>query len=88
MILAKSQQPEHDVDYLFGQVSIDQPFVDWSGNCGNLTAAVGSFAISNGLVDAARIPENGICTVRIWQVNIQNHYCTRTYYAGASSRNR
>ncbi|MEG2301083.1 MAG: PrpF domain-containing protein, partial [Acinetobacter sp.] len=52
-------------------VSIDQPFVDWSGNCGNLTAAVGSFAISNGLVDAARIPENGICTVRIWQVNIQ-----------------
>jgi len=71
VILAKSQQPEHDVDYLFGQVSIDQPFVDWSGNCGNLTAAVGSFAISNGLVDTARIPENGICTVRIWQVNIQ-----------------
>ena len=71
VILAKSQQPEHDVDYLFGQVSIDQPFVDWSGNCGNLTAAVGLFAISNGLVDAARIPENGICTVRIWQVNIQ-----------------
>ncbi len=71
VILAKSQQPEHDVDYLFGQVSIDQPFVDWSGNCGNLTAAVGSFAISNGLVNATRIPENGICTVRIWQVNIQ-----------------
>ena len=71
VILAKSQQPEHDVDYLFGQVSIDQPFVDWSGNCSNLTAAVGSFVISNGLVDAARIPENGICTVRIWQVNIQ-----------------
>jgi len=71
VILAKSNQPEHDVDYLFGQVSIDQPFVDWSGNCGNLTAAVGSFAISNGLVDADRIPENGICTVRIWQKNIQ-----------------
>jgi len=71
VILAKSTQPDHDVDYLFGQVSIDQPFVDWSGNCGNLTAAVGSFAISNGLVDAERIPENGICTVRIWQVNIQ-----------------
>nr|WP_279052790.1 2-methylaconitate cis-trans isomerase PrpF [Acinetobacter tandoii] len=71
VILAKSTQAEHDVDYLFGQVSIDQPFVDWSGNCGNLTAAVGSFAISNGLVDAARIPEDGICTVRIWQVNIQ-----------------
>ncbi|MFH7765169.1 2-methylaconitate cis-trans isomerase PrpF [Acinetobacter sp. BSP-28] len=71
VILAKSAQPDHDVDYLFGQVSIDQPFVDWSGNCGNLTAAVGSFAISNGLVSAERIPENGICTVRIWQVNIE-----------------
>ncbi|MCU7698482.1 2-methylaconitate cis-trans isomerase PrpF [Acinetobacter sp. AYS6] len=71
VILAKSSQPEHDVDYLFGQVSIDQAFVDWSGNCGNLTAAVGSFAISNGLVDADRIPENGLCTVRIWQKNIQ-----------------
>jgi len=71
VILAKSTQPDHDVDYLFGQVSIDQPFVDWSGNCGNLTAAVGSFAISNGLVNAERIPENGICAVRIWQANIQ-----------------
>jgi len=71
VILAKSSQPEHDVDYLFGQVAIDQPFVDWSGNCGNLTAAVGSFAISNGLVSAERIPENGLCTVRIWQVNIE-----------------
>ena len=71
VILAKSSQPDHDVDYLFGQVAIDQPFVDWSGNCGNLTAAVGSFAISNGLVSAKHIPENGICTVRIWQVNIQ-----------------
>lgn len=70
VILAKSTQAEHDVDYLFGQVSIDKAFVDWSGNCGNLTAAVGAFAISNGLVDAARIPENGLCTVRIWQANI------------------
>lgn len=70
VILSKSTRAEHDVDYLFGQVSIDQPVVDWSGNCGNLTAAVGSFAISNGLVDADRIPENGICTVKIWQVNI------------------
>ena len=71
VILSKSSQPEHDVDYLFGQVSIDKAFVDWSGNCGNLTAAVGSFAISNGMVDASRIPENGLCTVRIWQANIQ-----------------
>ncbi|EFO96606.1 MULTISPECIES: 2-methylaconitate cis-trans isomerase PrpF [Acinetobacter] len=70
VILAKSSQANHDVDYLFGQVSIDKAFVDWSGNCGNLTAAVGSFAISNGLVAADRIPENGICTVRIWQANI------------------
>lgn len=70
VIVAKSEQPEHDVDYLFGQVAINKAFVDWSGNCGNLTAAVGAFAISGGLVDAARIPENGICTVRIWQKNI------------------
>jgi len=70
VILSKSTQPDHDVDYLFGQVAIDRPFVDWSGNCGNLTAAVGSFAISNGLVDADRIPENGIAVVRIWQANI------------------
>jgi len=58
------------VDYLFGQVSIDQPFVDWSGNCGNLSAAVGPFAISNGLVDAARVPRDGVAVVRIWQANI------------------
>lgn len=71
VILSKSAQPDHDVDYLFGQVAIDKAFVDWSGNCGNLTAAVGAFAISNGLVDSSRIPENGMCTVRIWQANIQ-----------------
>lgn len=71
VLLAKSTQPNHDVDYLFGQVSIDKAFVDWSGNCGNLTAAVGSFAISNGLVAQDRIPENGLCTVRIWQANIK-----------------
>lgn len=71
VILAKSTQPDHDVDYLFGQVSIDKAFVDWSGNCGNLTAAVGAFAISSGLVDTARIPQDGVCTVRIWQANIK-----------------
>lgn len=70
VILAKSERPDHDVDYLFGQVSIDKAFVDWSGNCGNLSAAVGSFAIASGLVDAARIPQNGVATVRIWQANI------------------
>ena len=70
VILSRSQHAEHDVDYLFGQVAIDKPFIDWSGNCGNLTAAVGAFAISNGLVDLERIPDNGICTVRIWQANI------------------
>ncbi|WP_448212995.1 2-methylaconitate cis-trans isomerase PrpF [Colwellia sp. MEBiC06753] len=71
VILAKSEQADHDVDYLFGQVAIDKAFVDWSGNCGNLTAAVGSFAINSGLVDPSRIPENGVCTVRIWQKNIE-----------------
>lgn len=70
VILSKSIRPDHDVDYLFGQISIDQPFVDWSGNCGNLTAAVGSFAISNGLVESSRIPQNGVAIVRIWQANI------------------
>ena len=70
VILSKSTRADHDVDYLFGQVSIDQPFVDWSGNCGNLSAAVGPFAVSNGLVDASRIPKNGIATIRIWQSNI------------------
>lgn len=70
VILSESDSPDHDVDYLFGQVSIDKPFVDWSGNCGNLSAAVGPFAISNGLVEASRIPDNGIATVRIWQANI------------------
>jgi hypothetical protein len=70
VILSKNARPDHDVDYLFGQVSIDKPFVDWSGNCGNLSAAVGSFAISGGLVDASRVPRNGMATVRIWQANI------------------
>ncbi|VVO90071.1 2-methylaconitate cis-trans isomerase PrpF [Pseudomonas fluorescens] len=70
VILSKSTKADHDVDYLFGQVSIDKPFVDWSGNCGNLSAAVGSFAISNGLVDASRIPHNGVAVVRVWQANI------------------
>ena len=71
VILSKSSQPEHDVDYLYGQVSIDKAFVDWSGNCGNLSTAAGAFAIHAGLVDPARIPDNGVCVVRIWQANIQ-----------------
>jgi probable AcnD-accessory protein PrpF len=70
VILSKSSRPDHDVDYLFGQVAIDKAFVDWSGNCGNLSAAVGPFAVANGFVDPARIPLNGTVTVRIWQVNI------------------
>lgn len=70
VILARSSRADHDVDYLFGQVAIDKAFVDWSGNCGNLSAAVGAFAISKGLVDPARVPQDGICTVRIWQANI------------------
>jgi probable AcnD-accessory protein PrpF len=77
VILAKSAVVDHDVDYIFGQVAIDKAFVDWSGNCGNLTAAVGSFAIMSGLVDASRIPEHGICTVRIWQKNISKTIIAR-----------
>jgi probable AcnD-accessory protein PrpF len=70
VILCKSTQPDHDVDYLYGQVSIDKAFVDWSGNCGNLSTGAGAFAIHAGLIDPARIPQNGICVVRIWQANI------------------
>jgi probable AcnD-accessory protein PrpF len=70
VILSKTSRPDHDVDYLFGQVSIDKAFVDWSGNCGNLSAAVGSFAIASGLVDPTRIPRDGVATIRIWQANI------------------
>ncbi|EHW0654770.1 2-methylaconitate cis-trans isomerase PrpF [Vibrio parahaemolyticus] len=70
VIVSRSSRDDHDVDYLFGQVSIDKPFVDWSGNCGNLSAAIGPFAIHAGLIPQERIPENGIVTVRVWQVNI------------------
>lgn len=70
VIVSKSSRPDHDLDYLFGQVSIDKAFVDWSGNCGNLSAAVGPFGIASGLVDSSRVPENGVATVRIWQANI------------------
>jgi probable AcnD-accessory protein PrpF len=70
VILSRSERPGHDVDYLFGQVSIDQSFIDWSGNCGNLSAAVGAFAISGGLVDPARVPQDGVAVVRVWQANI------------------
>lgn len=70
VILSQSNRPEHDVDYLYGQVAIDQDFVDWSGNCGNLTTAAGAFAIHAGLVDPARVPQNGVCVVRIRQANI------------------
>ncbi|WP_372018011.1 2-methylaconitate cis-trans isomerase PrpF [Pseudoxanthomonas sp. 10H] len=70
VIVSSSARPDHDVDYLFGQVSIDSAFVDWSGNCGNLSAAVGPFAISSGLVDASKLPRDGVATVRIWQANI------------------
>lgn len=70
VIVSKSERDDHDVDYLFGQVSIDKPFVDWSGNCGNLSAAVGPFALHSGFIDKERIPDNGVVTVRVWQVNI------------------
>ena len=70
VILSKSTRPDHDVDYLYGQVSIDKPFVDWSGNCGNLSTGAGAFAIHAGLIDPSRIPRDGTCTVRIWQANI------------------
>ena len=71
VILSPSTQPDHDVDYLFGQISIDKALVDWSGNCGNLSAAVGPFAIHTGLMPSERIPKNGTAAVRVWQANIK-----------------
>jgi probable AcnD-accessory protein PrpF len=70
VIIGPATRPDHDVDYLYGQVSIDSAFVDWSGNCGNLSSAVGPFAIANGFIPAGRIPHDGVCSVRIWQANI------------------
>ncbi|HAU67990.1 MAG TPA: 2-methylaconitate cis-trans isomerase PrpF, partial [Gammaproteobacteria bacterium] len=84
VILSASTQPEHDVDYLFGQVAIDRPFVDWSGNCGNLTAAVGAFAITNKLFDTSALPTDGIATVRIWQVNIGKSIIARIPMSGGA----
>lgn len=84
VILASSARQDHDVDYLFGQVSIDKPFVDWSGNCGNLSAAVAPFALSNGLIDPSRIPSNGIATVRIWQANIGKTIIARVPITGGA----
>jgi 2-methylaconitate isomerase len=82
VIVSRSTRPDHDVDYLFGQVAIDQAFVDWSGNCGNLSAAVGPFAISSGLIDAARIPRDGVVVVRIWQANIAKTIVAHVTVAG------
>ena len=70
VIISQSGRPGHDVDYLYGQVPLNDSFIDWSANCGNLSSAVGPFAIAQGLIDAARVPHDGLCTVRIWQANI------------------
>ncbi|ASI67604.1 putative methylaconitate Delta-isomerase PrpF [Diaphorobacter nitroreducens] len=83
VIVSPSTRPGHDVDYLFGQVAIDSPFVDWSGNCGNLSAAVGPFAIASGLVAPGRIPHDGVCTVRIWQANIGKTIVAHVPIAGS-----
>jgi hypothetical protein len=82
VILSPSAQPDHDVDYLYGQVPINDSFIDWSGNCGNLSSAVGPFAIANGMVEPARVPRDGICTVRIWQANIGKTIIAHVQVAG------
>jgi len=84
VIVSRSARPGHDVDYLFGQVSIDKAFVDWSGNCGNLSSAVGPFAINSGLVDAGKIPRDGVATVRIWQANIGKTIVAHVPIAGGA----
>ncbi|WAC62453.1 2-methylaconitate cis-trans isomerase PrpF [Pseudoxanthomonas sp. SL93] len=82
VIVSPSTQPDHDVDYLYGQVPINEAFIDWSGNCGNLSSAVGPFAIANGMVDPARVPRDGLCTVRIWQANIQKTIIAHVQVSG------
>jgi probable AcnD-accessory protein PrpF len=82
VIISPSTQADHDVDYLYGQVPIDGAFIDWSGNCGNLSSAVGPFAIANGMVDPARVPRDGLCTVRIWQANIQKTIIAHVQVSG------
>jgi len=82
VLVSTSEREGHDVDYLFGQIAIDKAFVDWSGNCGNLSSAVGSFAISKGLVDASRVPHNGIAEIRIWQANIEKTIIAKVPISG------
>jgi len=82
VIISPSSQPDHDVDYLYGQVPINESFIDWSGNCGNLSSAVGPFAIANGMVDPSRVPRDGVCTVRIWQANIQKTIVAHVQVSG------
>ncbi|MCX7633121.1 MAG: 2-methylaconitate cis-trans isomerase PrpF [Turneriella sp.] len=84
VIIAPASEPGHDVDYLFGQVAIDKPFIDWSGNCGNLSAAVGPFAIAHGFLPKERIPQDGICTVSIWQANIRKTIIAHVPIAGGA----
>ncbi|MGL6233977.1 MAG: 2-methylaconitate cis-trans isomerase PrpF [Segniliparus sp.] len=86
VIVSRSERPGHDVDYLFGQVAIDRPFVDWSGNCGNLTSAVGPFAVANGLVAPERVPQDGVCAVRIWQANTGKTIVAHVPVAGGAAR--
>jgi probable AcnD-accessory protein PrpF len=81
VILSKSDRADCDVDYRFGQVAIDKPLIDWSGNCGNLSAAVGPFAISMGLANA---PADGLATVRIWQANIKKRIISHVPMSGGA----
>lgn len=64
-IIGPSRSPEHDVEYLFGQVSIDRPLVSYKGNCGNLSSAVGPFAVEEAMVELLE----PLTTVRILQLN-------------------
>ncbi len=84
VIISKATQPGHDVDYLYGQVPMEGDFIDWSGNCGNLSSAVGPFAIASGFIDPARFAADGICTVRIWQANIGKAIVAHVPVAGGA----
>lgn len=69
MLVGPTRQPDADVQMLFAQVSIETPLVDLGGTCGNLTAAVGPFAIDHGLVRATE----PLTQVRIYSVNTDKY---------------
>jgi 2-methylaconitate cis-trans-isomerase PrpF len=77
-IIGPASVPDADVDYTFGQVSVGKPLIDYGGNCGNISSAVGPFAIEEGLVRAT----DPVTQVRIWQTNTRKRIIAHVPTAG------